>query len=115
MKLSAFKKSRPTQIPIDFGTGEADTLTYDRAVITEEWNATKKTIADRLSEVLISWSITDDSGKPFQPDMNLNGERPAAWAALLKEIPPDVRLYVMNAIWDDYYAGKPLGGGSTAT
>jgi hypothetical protein len=115
MKLSKLKQPRPSTVPLDFGDGELDSLTYDRAVITTDWTKKESTRIERLSQLLISWTITDDSGKPYQPAANLNGERPAAWAALLSEIPPDVLRAVEDAIWDDYYAGKPLGGGSTAT
>jgi hypothetical protein len=113
MKLSKLKQARPTQIPVDLGDGETIVLTYDRAVITKDWKP--QTRIDRLAELLLSWDVTHDDGKPYQPPANLNGERPAAWAELLTPLPPDILRVVEEAIWEDYYAGKPLGGGSTAT
>lgn len=133
MKLSTLKQSRPTHTTVDLGEGESIVLVYDRAVITKDWKPTLThareaaatspkereavimTRIDRLSDLLISWDVTQDDGKPYQPQVNLNGERPAAWATLLEALPPDVLRAVEEAIWDDYYAGKPLGGGSTAT
>lgn len=112
MKLSKLKQSRPTQTTVDLGEGETIKLTYDRAVITKDWKP--ETRIARLADLLISWDVTHDDGKPYQPAANLNGERPAAWAALLEPLPPDVLRAVEEAIWDDYYAGKPLGGGSIA-
>ena len=56
----------------------------------------------RLSQLLVSWNVTNDDVSPYQPAANLNGERSAAWAALLGELPPDVLRAVEEQIWDDY-------------
>lgn len=114
MKLSQLTRARPTQTTVDLGDDTRITIVYDRAIITHEWPAKGSTRLDRLAHLLISWDVTGDDGQPYQPDANLNGERPAAWAALLAPLPPDVLRVVEEAIWDDYYAGKPLGGGSHA-
>lgn len=113
MKLSTLKKPRPTHIPVDLGDGELLNVVYNRAVITADWKP--QTRIERLSDLLISWDITNDDGTPYQPSTNLNGERAGAWAALLSPLPPDILRAVEEAIWDDYYAGKPLGGGSIGT
>jgi len=112
MELSKLQDTRPTKATVDLGGGAQINLIYDRAIITAEWLDQKSTRAERLSELLISWDVTQD-GKPYQPDLSLNGERPAIWRDLLQAIPPDVLKAVEDGIWDNYYAGKPLGGGSS--
>jgi hypothetical protein len=112
MKIAKLKESRPSQTTLALGGGETITLVYDRAVITKEWPKPGSKRIERLSQLLMSWDVTHDDGTPYQPASNLNGERAAAWAALLEELPLDVLHVVENGIWDDYYGGKPLGGGS---
>ena len=116
MKLTQLTKSRPTQATIEV-LGEPIVVTYDRAMITSKFFAGRvgTPVRSTLAEILISWDVTGDDGKPYVPPASANGSRPAAWLALFEPIPEDVIMAVYRGLLDDFYAGKPAGDDSSAS
>lgn len=116
MKLSKLTQPRPTQATIEV-LGEPVVVTYDRAMITSAFFATRvgTPVRETLAEILISWDVTGDDGKPYQPPASANGSRPKEWLMLFEPIPEDVIMAVYRGLLDDFYAGKPAGGDSSAS
>jgi hypothetical protein len=116
MKLSTLTAPRPTQATLEI-LDEKIVVTYDRALITRAFFEARKgtPVRDTLSELLISWDVTGDDGKPYQPPASANGSRPAEWLKLFTPIPEDLIMAVYRGILDDFYAGKPAGDDSSAS
>jgi len=116
MKLSKLTASRPTQATLEV-LGEPIVATYDRSQITSAFfeARTGTPVRETLAELLLSWDVTGDDGKPYQPPESANGSRPAEWLKLFRPIPDDVIMAVYRGLLDDFYAGKPAGGDSSAS
>ena len=116
MKLSKLTAPRPTQATIEV-LGDPITISYDRAMLTSGFFAARvgTPMRNTLAELLLTWDVTGDDGKPYQPPAASNGSRPAAWLKLFEPIPDDVIHAVYRGLLDDFYAGKPAGGDSSAS
>jgi len=116
MKLSKLTAPRPTQATIEV-MGDPVVISYDRALITGTFFESRAGTPVRatLSELLISWDVTGDDGKPYQPPERANGVRPAAWLKLFEPIPDDLIMAIYRGLLDDFYAGKKAETGSSAT
>lgn len=116
MKLSKMTAPRPTQATIEV-LGDPIVVTYDRSLINGSFFDARQGMPVRatLAELLTSWDVTNDDGKPYQPPASANGSRPAAWLKLFEPIPDDLIMAVYRGVLDDFYAGKPAGGDSSAS
>ena len=116
MKLSKLTAPRPTQATIEV-LGDPIVVTYDRAIITGGFFASRSGTPVRatLAELLISWDVTGEDGKPYQPPASANGSRPQEWLKLFEPIPDDLIMAVYRGVLDDFYAGKAAGGDSSVS
>jgi hypothetical protein len=64
------------------------TLRFHEGALTSEWWSSQAPLYQLLSQILLSWDVLDDDGRPLVPTPGLSDEeRIAAWETILSTMP----------------------------